>query len=139
MAHDYIDPTKVKFGEFRELPTDHPVQMLNLVKLNDQATYFDGTCTSGIEAYKAYGDHSKPIFVKHGGKIIWSGDFELTLIGPDNEDWDIAFIAQYPTGQAFIDMVRDPEYQKIVHHRQAAVKTSRLIRMKPKMVSGSFG
>ena len=136
---DHVDPDRERFRLFRDLPRDHPVQMLNLVRLKDTAVYADGTSTSGQEAYKAYGRESGPVFKRLGGKIIWSGDFELTLIGPADEKWDLAFIAEYPSGQAFIDMIRDEEYRKAVRHRQAAVKTSRLIRMKPKPVSGNFG
>lgn len=135
----YVDPTKAQFGIFKDLDRDHPVQMLNLVKLNDEAVYEDGTRISGAEAYQNYGRESGPVFSRLGGKIIWSGDFQLTLIGPDDEDWDIAFIAEYPSGQAFIDMIRDDDYRKAVKHRQAAVKTSRLIRMKPKAAGNGFG
>jgi uncharacterized protein (DUF1330 family) len=136
---NFVDPDKERFGQFKALPLDHPVQMLNLVRLNDIAVYEDGTEVSGAEAYKAYGKESGPIFQSLGGKIIWSGDFELTLIGPSDEKWDVAFIAEYPNGQAFIDMVRDSDYRKAVRHRQAAVKTSRLIRMKPKASDKNFG
>jgi len=136
---DFIDPTREQFGVFKDLARDHPVQMLNLVKLNHEAVYADGSKTSGAEAYAAYGRESGPVFQRLGGKIVWAGDFQLTLIGPGNEDWDIAFIAEYPSGQAFIDMVRDPVYREAVKHRQAAVKTSRLIRMKPKQSGNAFG
>jgi len=51
------------------------------------------------------------------------------LIGPSDEHWDIAFIAQYPNSGAFLEMVTNPDYQAIVFHRQAAVKDSRLIRL----------
>jgi uncharacterized protein (DUF1330 family) len=50
------------------------------------------------------------------------------LTGPENESWDLAFVARYPTAQAFIDMLRNPHYQKAVRHRNAAVADSRLIR-----------
>lgn len=136
---NFIDPTKEQFGLFKDLPTDHPVQMLNLVKLNKTAVYEDGTTTTGAEAYAAYGRESGPVFRKLGGRIIWSGEFQLTLIGPADEDWDIAFIAEYPSGHAFIDMIRDPDYRKAVKHRQAAVKTSRLIRHKPRNADNGFG
>lgn len=136
---DHVDPDKERFGLFKDLPRDHPVQMLNLVLLNDKAVYEDGTTTSGLEAYKAYGRESSPVFKRLGGRIVWSGDFELTLIGPADEKWDIAFIAEYPSGQSFIDMIRDEEYRRAVRHRQAAVKTSRLVRVKSKPVSDNFG
>ena len=61
------------------------------------------------------------------------------VIGPTDEYWDIAFIARYPSEQAFLDMVYDPDYQAVVYHRQAAVNTSRLIRMKPRESGAGFG
>ncbi|MEM6516496.1 MAG: glycosyltransferase family 2 protein [Bacteroidota bacterium] len=81
----------------------------------------------------------KPVFEKVGGRIFWSGKFELTLIGPSDEAWDIAFIAEYPNGQAFVDMVKDPVYREAVKHRTAAVKTSRLIRLEPQKSGSVFG
>lgn len=136
---DFVDPDRARFGEFKALPRDHPVAMLNLVRLNEEARYEDGSVTSGIEAYAAYGRESGPVFARLGGRILWSGSFELTLIGPKEERWDHVFIAGYPSGQAFIDMLRDPDYRQAVRHRQAAVKTSRLIRLKPKPAGGVFG
>lgn len=136
---EYIDPDKESFGRFKDLPRDQTIQMLNLVLLNDTAHYEDGTLVTGREAYSAYGRESGPIFSRLGGKIIWSGNFELMLIGPQERHWDICFIAEYPNGEAFISMIRDAEYQKAVKHRQAAVKDSRLIRLSPNEVSESFG
>ena len=49
------------------------------------------------------------------------------MIGPIVEDWDVAFIARYPSLNAFLAMVMDPAYQAIVFHRQAAVANSRLL------------
>lgn len=136
---DYVNPEKEAFRQFRELDVDGPVHMLNLVKLKDSAVYEDGTMVSGKEAYAAYGRESSPVLKKVGGRIFWSGAFELMLIGPQDQTWDIAFIAEYPNPQAFVDMVKDPEYQKAVKHRTAAVATSRLVRFSPKKTSGSFG
>ncbi len=36
------------------------------------------------------------------------------LIGPSDERWDEAFIAQYPSADAFIEMLRDPVYREAV-------------------------
>ena len=136
---EFIDPDKERFKLLKNLPLDHQVDMLNLVCLNRIAQYADGTEVSGKEAYRAYGEASGPIFKGVGGIIIWSGVPQFMVIGPANEHWDIAFIAGYPTGQAFLDMVYDPAYQAVVHHRQAAVKTSRLVRMRPQSIPGVFG
>ena len=139
MSDNHIDPTKIAFAALKDLPLDHPVDMLNLVKLRDQANYADGRTATGAEAYAAYGKESGPIFVKVGGKIIWSGEPQHIVIGPESETWDVAFVARYPSGQAFLDMVYDPNYQAIVFHRQAAVETSRLIRTKTRESGQGFG
>jgi len=124
----YIDPEREQFEQFKALPRDTPVHMLNLIKLKDSSTYEDGTTTTGAEAYAAYGRDSGPIFQRVGGKIIWRGQPESMVIGPVDELWDIAFIAYYPNAGAFMEMVTDSDYQQAVKHRQAAVETSRLIR-----------
>ena len=124
-----IDPTREQFTAFKDLPRDQPVNMLNLVKLRAKAAYEDGRDATGAEAYASYGEESAPIFQRVGGTILWRGRPETVLIGPADEAWDVAFIARYPTGGAFLEMVTDPAYQAIVFHRQAAVADSRLIRM----------
>jgi uncharacterized protein (DUF1330 family) len=135
----HIDPTKESFGRFKDLPTDRPIHMLNLVRLRADAAYPDGRAASGLEAYRAYARDSGPVFVRLGGKQVWIGRPELTLIGPQSEHWDIAFIAQYPSGRAFIEMIRDPVYREAVKHRQAAVADSRLIRLAPATPGAVFG
>lgn len=133
-----IDPTKEQFEHFKSLPRDTPIMMLNLIALNDVATYKDRRDASGAEAYKDYSEASGPIFTSVGGEIIWRGQPESVLIGPSSEKWDIAFIAQYPNAAAFLKMVTNPDYQAIVYHRQAAVQDSRLIRMGETSVGTGF-
>lgn len=129
MSH--IDPEREQFEFFKSLPRDTPINMINLIKLKDKATYEgearDGVVT-GADAYKAYGAESGPIFARVGGTIIWRGAPKLVLIGPASEAWDVAFIARYPHAGAFMEMVTDPDYRLAVKHRQAAVADSRLIR-----------
>jgi len=136
---DYVNPGRETFKAFAIAKSDVPIHMLNLIQLNATASYEDGAIVTGSEAYAAYGRRSAPIFKRVGGKIIWSGKFDLMLIGPVEERWDIAFIAEYPSSDAFIEMVKDEEYQQAVKHRNAAVKTSRLIRLSPAEAGNGFG
>ena len=129
----YIDPDRAQFEAFKALDRETELNMLNLVKFNDLANYpgdhdlaRDGL--TGAEAYALYGKHSAPVLAKVGGSILWSGTYETTLIGPQDEEWDAMFIARYPNAHAFLAMISDPAYKLAVVHRQAAVKTSRLIR-----------
>ena len=78
-------------------------------------------------------------FRRVGGRIVWSGDFRMLLIGPEAERWDLCFIAAYPSAAAFVEMVKDPDYQKAVLLRQAAVEDSRLIRTRPREIGAGFG
>lgn len=145
MTDAYIDPTREAFDLFKSLPRDVPINMLNLLKFNESAQYPADHPNashgwSGHRAFQEYGKTSGPIFKRVGGTIIWRGEMEAMVIGPADRSWDIVFIARYPNSAAFLEMVTDPEYQKAVVNRQAAVKTSRLIRFKPlEGDSTSFG
>jgi uncharacterized protein (DUF1330 family) len=125
---NYVDPEREHFEAFKALPRDVPVMMLNLLRFRDKAAYEDGRDATGAEAYAAYGRESAPIFKRVGGEIIWRGKPEVMLIGPQDKQWDMIFVARYPTAGAFLEMVTDPDYQAAVRHRQAAVLDSRLIR-----------
>lgn len=135
----HIDPTKEMFAAFRDNTREGPIHMLNLVKLRKFAAYPDGNRITGAEAYAAYGRESRPVFIRLGGRIIWQGKFELMLIGPPEEAWDLCFIAEYPSVAAFVEMIRDPMYRQAVKHRQAAVEDSRLIRLAPLSPGKGFG
>ena len=135
----FIDPTKEDFARFREMDRPGTLHMLNLLEFRDKAAYDDGTIATGVEAYRNYVRESGPIFERLGGRQVWAGRPELTLIGPQEETWDLAFIAEYPSKDAFVAMLRDPDYRKAVRHRQAAVADSRLIRMQPGVPGAGFG
>jgi len=126
---DHLDPTRIQFDAFKDLPRDTPIMMLNLIRFKAQASYEDGREMSGRAAYEVYGEQTGPILSKLGGQIIWRGEPQSVVIGPQDEHWDVAFIARYPNSSAFLAMVTDADYKLAVKHRQAAVADSRLIRM----------
>jgi len=137
MSQDhFVDPSREGFDAFKALPRDTPINMLNLLRFREHAAYpadhpSAARAMSGAAAYAAYGKASEPVFARVGGSILWRGRMEAMVIGPDDKHWDLAFIAAYPSASAFLEMVSDPEYQRAVVHRQAAVATSRLIRFAP--------
>lgn len=127
MSH--VGFTKEAFATFRAMGRDGPLHMLNLIRLRDRANYPDGRNATGAEAYSAYGRESQAVFVRLGGRIVWRGKFEQTLIGPGDENWDVCFIAEYPSSAAFVEMIKDPAYRAAMQHRAAATLDSRLIRL----------
>jgi uncharacterized protein (DUF1330 family) len=141
----HIDPDRQAWELFKSLPKDQPIHMLNLVKVKPKAEYppdhpDHGKDISGLEAYRAYGRTTAPIFAGVGGRQVWAGKPQVMVTGPqDAEQWDIAFVAEYPSAQAFIDMVRDPAYREFVKHRTAGVADSRLLRLSPVTPGLGFG
>lgn len=141
--NQHIDPEREAFEAFKALPRNTPIHMLNLVRYRDRAAYpadhpAAAQGLSGAEAYKRYSAESGPVFARVGGTILYAGRPECLLIGPADERWDAAFIAAYPNAAAFLEMVTDPDYRSAVVHRQAAVETSRLIRMAPREPGPGF-
>lgn len=134
----YVDPEREQFEQFKKLPRDEPIMMLNLLRFRGKAIYEDFRDATGAEAYAAYGKESAPVFRRVGGEIVWRGEPALTLIGPPDEHWDLVFVARYPSAAAFMEMVTDPDYRTAVKHRQAGVLDSRLVRLADAPVGHDF-
>mgnify|MGYP001048164273 CR=1 FL=1 len=124
-----IHPRRNQMEEvISKVPKGIPVVMLNMLRFKERAKYPDGKSDiSGREAYEKY---SKEAF-KHvndiGGKVVWFGEAQTSLIGPTEECWDQIFLVQYPSIEKFVEMINSPPYQEIVVHRSSALEDSRLI------------
>lgn len=109
---------------------DAPVVMLNLLRFAEFSHYLetdeDRRECSGREAYQTYLKHAGPKVSAAAGEVIYHGQVHAMLITPGNEHWDEVLIVRYPNYKAFVGMVMDPNYQKITHHRSAALADSRL-------------
>jgi len=132
----YITSTEEAYAAMQVLPMDQTIQMLNLVRFKEVADYdpetgFADKGWTGEEAYAEYGRNVSPILTASGGKPIYAGTPQLSLIGPEHEKWDAVFIIEYPNVQSFLGFVSDPDYISHAFHRTAAVADSRLIRMTP--------
>ena len=129
-----IQPEREALLELARLPDAGPVVMLNMLRFRAQAEYPAGSgyapC-SGREAYRRYTKEAARHFEPLGGRLVWLGQVERVLIGPEQETWDEVFLAQYPSRRAFVQMVSDRDYLAITVHRTAALADSRLIAMRP--------
>ncbi|HEY0437702.1 MAG TPA: DUF1330 domain-containing protein [Phenylobacterium sp.] len=145
MSDAYIDPGREAWEVFKSLPRDRPIHMLNLIRLRERAAYPEGhpdygKAISGAEAYREYGRTIAPHLARLASRQVWAGKPQVMVTGPGSEAWDLAFIVEYPSSQAFIDMVRDPDYRaNVVPHRTAAVADSRLLRLDPLPAEGGLG
>lgn len=97
-----------------------PVVMLNLLAFKP-----DG----GRERYEEYGEAVAPSLEKVGGRIVFMGAPAPALLGEDS--WDLVVLVEYPTRQAFLDMIGSAEYQAIGHLRTEALARGELHPMDP--------
>ena len=145
MTDTYIDPDRAAWEAFKALSRDRPIQMLNLIRLRERAEYpvghpDHGKAITGAEAYRQYGRTIGPHFARLNARQVWAGKPQVMVTGPQAEAWDLCFIAEYPSTQAFIDMVRDPDYRaNVVPHRTAAVADSRLLCLAPPDAGAELG
>lgn len=113
------DNRPVNLKAFANLPADQPVVMINLLKFND---------TGGVDSYRQYGVEVGPHLKRVGGRVVYSGGNPWAVIGDDERPWwDAILVVEYPSPQAFVDMVTDPGYQEIHRYRANALSQGDLI------------
>lgn len=133
-----INPTRDQMAAMRDSAgAAGAIHMINLLRFRERAAYPEGhecagQAISGKDAYKRYLAETAHHLGKVGGRMVWSGAPSLTLIGPNDERWDMAFIAEYPSVAAMLQMLADKAYQASAVHRTAGVEDSRLIRCAPR-------
>ena len=108
-----------------------PLQFVNLLSYWPEARYPDGhelagAGLSGAEAYGRYGAVALEQVVRRGGVFTLYNDVLQVLIGQTGP-WDQIAIMQYPTTDAFIDMIRDPDYQAALVHRDAGLDETAIL------------
>ncbi|POR52642.1 DUF1330 domain-containing protein [Bosea psychrotolerans] len=135
----HVDLEKAQFLALRDSGHQGPLHLLNLIRLRERADYLDGREVSGIEAYQSYGRASEAVLARIGARIVWEGQFEMVLIGPQAEHWDLCFVAEYPSLQAFVELIRDPAYREAALHRKASAQDTRLIALQPRPGATRFG
>ncbi len=134
----YTSFSEATWRAFRSDDRLGPIHMLNLIRLRDRAEYPDGRAATGLEAYAEYSRISAAPAQANGMRIVWRGRFEMMMVGPEAERWDICFVAEYPGVDAFVNLMRHPDYRAAMAHRQAGVIDSRLIRLGAAPLGATF-
>lgn len=126
-----LNPSQDQLKRFAEqMPTGEPILMLNLLRFNERALYppeqAEQSC-SGVQAYARYGRTAIEKVRAAGGDVQIMAEARVSLIAPEGEHWDQVLLVRYPSPEAFLAMLADPEYRAATVHRTAALADSRLI------------
>lgn len=115
-------PTQEQIEALAGHPSTGPVVMLNVLRYKK-----DG----GEAAYAKYGELVMKILAKIGAKPLYMGSFDSTVIGDFDAVFDTIALIQYPSRQAFLDMMTSEEYQAAHVHRDEGLESQWLLAGTP--------
>jgi uncharacterized protein (DUF1330 family) len=114
-----LEPTPEQFAALAARPPDAPVAMVNLLKFR---------LAGGLESYRRYALEVAPHLERAGATVRYAGTAPAYVIGEGERPWwDAILVVEYPTPEAFIDMVSTPEYAQVHEHRAAGLDRGDLI------------
>ncbi len=130
----YIDANERTGKEFyRRFVNKGKVVMLNLLKFKAQADYTNLESIkpqkeiTGEQAYKMYTKRTTEELNKKNGRILFYGECENFLIGPEAEKWDAVLLVEHQSVQSFMPVAQSKIYLNNVGHRTAGLEDSRLL------------
>lgn len=123
-------PTREQMRALQQQDSGEPIYMLNLLKFREQAAYADGRATtlSGEEAYAIYGRAMTRMVLEAGGKLVFSGRVEGTMVGVVEESWDSVAVMMYPSLAVMGQITGSAAYAEIHVHRDAGLAGQILIK-----------
>ena len=114
-----LEATPEQIAALAVRPADEPVLMVNLLKFK---------AYGGLESYLRYAQEVTPHLQRVGATVRYAGTAPGVVIGDGEQPWwDAILVVEYPTPQAFLDMVTTPEYTKVHEHRAAGLERGDLI------------
>jgi uncharacterized protein (DUF1330 family) len=130
-----INPDEEQLRSLLQSAERGPLQFVNLLSYRDRAAYPDGhelasAGLTGAEAYGRYGAVALDHVVRRGGVLTLYNDVVQVLIGQAGP-WDQIAVMQYPGIETFIDMIRDPDYQAGLVHRDAGLAETAILVSRP--------
>jgi uncharacterized protein (DUF1330 family) len=113
-----VQPTAEQIQELVTSKETGPVVMVNLLRFDSEG---------GRESFGSYVGGVRSVLEATGARVVWQGRADSLVIGAADERWDAVVLVEYPSRQAFLEMVSSPSYRGIGKQRTAALLDSRLI------------
>jgi uncharacterized protein (DUF1330 family) len=113
-----VQPTAEQIKELVTSKETGPVVMVNLLRFDSEG---------GRESFGSYVGGVRSVLETTGARVVWQGRADSLVIGDVDERWDAVVLVEYPSRQAFLEMVSSPGYREIGKRRTSALVDSRLI------------
>jgi uncharacterized protein (DUF1330 family) len=123
-----VNPTGEQFKAFKESGKQGPFVMVNLLKFSEGGRHPGET---GRDSYERYAGLVEALLRKAGGRLLWLGSVDQVFIGMDAEGFDHVMLVEYPSRQAFLDMVSSQEYLEANQDREAGLERAVLLAADP--------
>jgi uncharacterized protein (DUF1330 family) len=118
-----IDPAPEEIGAFLAKEPERELLMLNLNRHRERAEY------------ARYGRNTLPHLLRRGDGPVLVAGAPVPVVGPDAHPlagpWDELLLVRYASRGAMLDMLRDPEYQRGLPHRERGLERAGLIAACP--------
>ncbi len=127
-----VVPSEAQMRALAESDHQGPIVMVNLLKYRARAAYEPDTPEakqnlSGREAYQRYGMVAMQHVAACGGGIVWGGRQMLVVVGGPENEWDDIVCVRYPSRDAFLKMIANPDYLAASYHRDAGLERTALL------------
>ena len=109
-----LNPDEEQLRSLLRSGEEGPLQFVNLLSYRAHAAYPAGHALAVDQV------------VRRGGVLTLYNDVLQVLIGQTGP-WDQIAIMQYPGIDAFVDMIRDPDYQVGLVHRDAGLAETAIL------------
>jgi uncharacterized protein (DUF1330 family) len=118
-----IEPAPEDFGAFLAKEPERPLLVLNLNRHRDRAEY------------ARYGRNTLPHLLRRGDGPVFAAGSLPAVVGPESHPlmgpWDEILLVRYESRSAMLDMLRDPEYQRGLPHRERGLRRAGLVAACP--------
>ncbi len=123
-----INPTAEQFRSLRKSEKQGAFVMVNLLRFRGAGAR-DGD--SGRQSYERYARAVEPMLKKVGARLLWLGSVDQVFIGEESDGFDHVMLVEYPSRQAFIEMVSSSEYLVANQDREAGLDRAVLLATDP--------
>lgn len=131
---NYTHTRLSEFNALKAIAADTPFDQLVLMRFKSTAVYADGESIEPRVAYDRYFRQVYGVMHRLGVMPVWQGYPLLTLVGPEDERWDVCHVRRYPSIDLYRALLQDEEYIEALTHWRAAIEDCRVICAASEMV-----